>query len=136
MAPLGLTVVERPSVTIDVRGFQWQWRFDYSGLGVSVIGTPAREPTLVLPMGETVLIELTSADVIHSFFVPGFLFKRDAVPGIVNRFEIVPRALGQYRGACAEFCGLGHASMDFVVRIVSPDDFRAWTTTRGGTTTR
>jgi len=125
-----------PDVVVHVQGFQWQWRFDYSGLGVSVIGTPAREPTLVLPMGETVLIELTSADVIHSFFVPGFLFKRDAVPGIVNRFEIVPRALGQYRGACAEFCGLGHASMDFVVRIVSPDDFRAWTTTQGGTTTR
>jgi cytochrome c oxidase subunit II len=123
-----------PDVVVHVQGFQWQWRFDYDGLDVSVIGTPAREPTLVLPVGETVLIELTSADVIHSFFVPGFLFKRDAVPGIVNRFEIVPRALGQYRGACAEFCGLGHASMDFIVRIVSLDDFRAWATTQGGAT--
>ena len=121
-----------PAVVVSVQGFQWQWRFDYHDLGITVIGAPDQEPELVLPEGETVLIELTSADVIHSFFVPGFLFKRDAVPGIVNRFEIVPRIVGVYRGECAEFCGLGHASMDFAVRIVSPDEFRTWATTQGG----
>jgi cytochrome c oxidase subunit 2 len=59
--------------------------------------------------------------------VPGFLFKRDVIPGDVNEFEVVPEEVGGvYRGQCAEFCGLNHAFMDFTVRTVSPEAFSAW----------
>jgi cytochrome c oxidase subunit 2 len=118
----------RPDVVVRVTGFRWQWRFEYPNQGVTVVGSSGREPTMVLPLGKTVMIELTSADVIHSFFVPQFLYKRDAIPGRVNRFEIAPTGVGTYRGECAEFCGLGHASMDFWVQIVPVDRFSEWLT--------
>ena len=88
---------------------------------------------MVLPMGETVRIELTSSDVIHSFYVPGFLFKRDAIPGRTTAFDFRADRLGVYRGECAEFCGLDHAYMNFSVRVVSPGAFEAWLASHGGT---
>jgi cytochrome c oxidase subunit 2 len=69
---------------------------------------------------------LTSNDVIHSFYVPGFLFKRDAIPGRVTEFDLRPDRLGVYRGECAEFCGLDHAYMNFTVRVVPAAQFQAW----------
>jgi len=122
-----------PAVTIHVTGFQWQWRFDYVDAGVTVLGSPGQEPQMVLPMGETVRIELTSSDVIHSFYVPGFLFKRDAIPGRTTAFDFRADRLGVYRGECAEFCGLDHAYMNFSVRVVSPGAFEAWLASHGGT---
>ena len=114
------------AMTVHVTGFQWQWRFDYVGEDVSVLGTPGLEPQLVLPENETIRIVLTSNDVIHSFYVPGFLFKRDAIPGRVTQFDLRPDRLGVYRGECAEFCGLDHAYMNFTVRVVPAAQFQAW----------
>jgi cytochrome c oxidase subunit II len=115
-----------PDVTVEVRGFQWQWQFHYPEDDVTVTGLPDRTPVLTLPVGQTIRFVLTSRDVIHSFYVPDFLFKRDVIPGVRNRFDITIEEPGMYRGYCAEFCGLDHARMTFSVRALSPTDYRAW----------
>jgi len=116
----------QPRVVIDVTAFRWQWRFDYEGTGVSVSGGPDQPAEMVVPVGEPVRIVLTSADVAHSFFVPQFLFKRDAIPGQTNEFDITVDAPDTYRGQCAEFCGVFHDRMLLSVRAVSRADFDAW----------
>jgi len=116
----------RPDLTVDVQGFQWQWRFAYPEEHVTVVGLPDRTPVMVLPAGRTARLRLVSRDVIHSFYVPSFLFKRDVVPGLKNQFDVTPDKTGTYRGYCAEFCGLDHARMTFAVKVVSPTEFRAW----------
>ena len=118
-----------PEMTVHVTGFQWQWRFDYVDQGVTILGTEGVEPQLVLPEGQTTRVVLTSNDVIHSFYVPGFLFKRDAIPGRVTEFDVRPDRLGLFRGECAEFCGLDHAYMNFTVRVVPPEQFQGWLAT-------
>lgn len=115
-----------PAVTIDVKGFQWQWQFHYRDDNITVTGLPNRVPTMVMPVDRTVRLVLTSPDVIHSFYVPSFLFKRDAIPGITNRFDFDVRDKGTYTGRCAEFCGLDHAKMTFEVKAVSMTDYRDW----------
>jgi cytochrome c oxidase subunit 2 len=118
-----------PDLTVEVIGFQWQWQFDYRDAGVSVIGTDRVEPELVLPAGAKVQFDLTSIDVIHSFWIPGFRFKRDVFPGQTQTFQVdVGDRTGSWpdSGVCAEFCGLDHDKMRFSVRIVSPDEFRSW----------
>ncbi len=118
-----------PAVTVNVTGFRWQWRFDFPGHGFSIVGvggTPSSGPTILLPAGQTVHFEVRAADVIHSFFVPQFNFKRDAIPGVVNRFDLTIPSPGTYRGECAEFCGLNHADMTFFIQAVPPSRFRAW----------
>jgi cytochrome c oxidase subunit 2 len=117
---------ESPAVTIRVTGFQWQWRFAYVGEDVTLIGTDEAEPEMVLPVGETVRIQLFATDVIHSFYVPGFLFKRDATPGRMTQFDLLADRPGTYRGECAEFCGLDHAFMNFTVRVVPRPAFDSW----------
>lgn len=113
-------------LAVDVTAFRWQWRFDYPAQGVSVVGGPDDSPDLVLPTGRPVRLRVRSADVIHSFFVPGFLGKMDVVPGLDNEFDLRPTRPGRYQGYCAEFCGLDHARMTFAVRIVPPDEFTRW----------
>jgi cytochrome c oxidase subunit 2 len=120
-----------PAVTIDVTAFQWQWRFSYPQYGIQVVGTPQKFPTMVVPVGQTVQIDLRAQDVIHAFFVPDFLFKRDAIPGKLNRFDFEVDQPGTYYGECAEFCGLDHADMVFYVKAVSPSQFRAWARSGG-----
>jgi len=121
-----------PQVTVDVTAFQWQWNFKYadypdvSGDPLSYTGQGKNGPEMVLPAGETVRIRLHAQDVIHSWYVPSFFFKRDAIPGRVNEFDITPADVGTYGGQCAEFCGLAHSEMYFTVRIVSPADFATW----------
>jgi len=116
-----------PDVTVDVQAYSWGWRFSYPELGVTVVSEPGRPvPQLVLPVGETASIRLTSLDVVHAWYVPAFLFKRDAVPGRTSRFDITPEETGVFPAACAEFCGLNHAFMRFEVRVVAPDAFEAW----------
>jgi cytochrome c oxidase subunit 2 len=122
----------RPSVVLDVEAFQWQWRFTYRELGVEVVGGPDRPPTVVLPVGEPVRVNLRAVDVIHAFYVPEFLFKRDAIPGLVNRFEFTIPRPGRFRGACAEFCGLDHDEMVFFIEAVPRGDFDRWVAERGG----
>ncbi|MBC5810415.1 MAG: cytochrome c oxidase subunit II [Candidatus Eremiobacteraeota bacterium] len=123
-------IVERitahPANTVDVVGFQWSWRFHYHNTNIDVVGTPQSPPQLVLPVDETTRIDLTSSDVNHAFWIPAFLFKRDAIAGISNHFDLQPTRLGVYRGVCAEFCGLDHALMSFTVRVVSRGDFARW----------
>lgn len=121
----------RPPVAVDVTAFRWSWEFDYPGTAVSIVGTPQQPPQLVLPEGVTTQINLRTADVNHSFWVPAFLFKRDAIPGMLNRFDITPTRTGTFRGACTQFCGLDHAHMTFSVRVVSQSQYRRWLSSGG-----
>lgn len=113
-----------PDHKITVTGIQWSWQFEYtSDGGAQTTGTPGSPPTLVLPEGESVQFRLVSDDVIHSFWVPAFLFKMDVIPGQTNTFEITPTQQGVFKGKCAELCGQDHARMIFNVEVVSPDEF-------------
>ncbi len=114
-----------PAVTVDVFGRQWFWDFAYEKEGIKVSGA-GTVPEIVLPVGERVRFVETSDNVIHSFYIPQFLFKRDVIPGAHNTFEIQITDPGVYGGQCAEFCGLGHATMLFRIRAVSPADYTAW----------
>jgi cytochrome c oxidase subunit II len=116
----------RPAVIVDVDAFQWQWRFTYRGSDVTVVGTPGRPPTLVLPAGETARIVLRSEDVVHAFYVPNFLFQRQAIPGVTNVFDLTIPNAGRWPGQCSLYCGLDHTSMTFDVQAVSPQAFQQW----------
>jgi cytochrome c oxidase subunit II len=109
--------------TVNVVGFRWSWGFNYLDEGVYDVGTPGVPPTLYLPVDEKVRFELTSPDVIHSFWVPDFLFKMDVVPGRLNQFELTPNKLGTFAGRCAELCGVDHARMLFNVKVVDRAEF-------------
>lgn len=114
-------------LVVDVTAFQWQWRFEYPGAGVVVIGTAEEIPELVLPTSSTVRFDLRAIDVIHSFWIPGFRFKRDMFPGRTGSFQVdVGEETGTFAGVCAEFCGLDHHKMDFTVRVVTADEFERW----------
>ncbi len=114
-------VSAKPENRIDATAFRWSWRFGYNGDRVTSIGTPERPATLYLPVHRTTEIDLATADINHSFWVPAFLFKRDAIPGMTNVFDLTPSRTGTYLSRCAQFCGLDHALMTFVV-VVVPDD--------------
>ena len=114
-----------PDVTIGVVGFQWNWQFNYLDEGVGVTGQPSQKAVLYLPTDQRIRFVETSPDVIHSFWVPAFLFKRDVIPGRENTFEITLNKEGEYVGRCAEFCGEKHSAMNFVVRVVSPEEYEA-----------
>jgi cytochrome c oxidase subunit II len=121
-----------PLVKINVEGFQWEWTFLYLNEGIFVSGKTASDTApqvpaqMYLPVDEAVQITLTSRDVIHSFFVPDLLFKRDAIPGRTTTFTFTPTQLGVFHAQCAEFCGLWHSKMTFEVHVVSPPDYQAW----------
>jgi cytochrome c oxidase subunit 2 len=115
-----------PDVRVEVTGFQWSWRFRYVDRNVTVLGDLDRIPTLVLPVGRTARLELRTTDVIHSFYVPAFLEKRDLIPGVDNRIDVRPTRVGRFVGHCAEFCGLAHDRMGFDVEVVTPARFAAW----------
>jgi cytochrome c oxidase subunit 2 len=116
----------QPGVNVTVTGFQWSWRFAYEGTGAEVIGSPERVPELVLPVGQTVRVKLESADVVHSFYVPQTLFKRQAIPGVTSEFDLTFEKVGLYHGACVQFCGLQHTDMVFRVRVVSQGEYQSW----------
>ncbi|MEO8639482.1 MAG: cytochrome c oxidase subunit II [Chloroflexota bacterium] len=125
-----------PGVTIEVEGRQWSWVFHYLDddadptNDVIVEGTALNGLVMALPVGEPVKLVLISNDVIHSFFVPAFLVKRDVVPlpegKAPNELEFTVSEKGTYSGQCAEFCGLKHADMTFSVQAMSRPDFDAW----------
>jgi cytochrome c oxidase subunit 2 len=130
-----------PDVTIAVNAFKWNWQFVYpdttdsnGGEPVSTVGDSNEIPILVVPVDQTIRFELASADVIHSFWVPEFLFKLDIIPGNENGrdnvFEVTVREEGSYVGRCAELCGTYHAFMNFEVRSVSAQDFDAYIAAR------
>ncbi len=124
-------LVPAPALVVDVTAFRWSWRFQYVHRGVTIVGTPQTPPTLVLPLGETTQINLTSVDVDHSFWVPAFFFKRDALPGFENQFDVTPTRLGEFRGMCSQFCGIDHAFMLFRVRVVPGTTFDRWLAAKG-----
>lgn len=116
-----------PDVTVDVHGYQWYWMFDYASQKVTVSGL-GKTPELVLPVDRSIHLRLHSDNVIHSFYVPMFLFKRDVIPGVDNSFDITITDVGTYRGQCAEFCGVGHADMTFDIKAVPEAEFDSWIT--------
>lgn len=113
-------------VEVDVTGYQWNWRFHYPKDNVTVEGDNYSLPEMVLPVDKRIRFDLVAADVNHSFFVPGFLTKRDLIPGVRNEIEVTPRSTGTHIGHCAEYCGLNHSQMNFQVRIVSQAEYDQW----------
>lgn len=155
--PAARTLVEiedttKTELTIKVTGFQWGWNYDYLDDGVSYYShldrksDAARElgsgidpnsvdhyllnvdNPLVVPVGTKVRLLITGADVIHSWWVPAFGVKKDAIPGFVNEawFKVDTDKPGLYRGQCAELCGRDHGFMPIVVDVRSKADFAAW----------
>jgi cytochrome c oxidase subunit 2 len=120
---------KNPDVIVDIVGFQWNWQFVYPKQKLQITGTPTQPAVLTLPAGKRIRFVETSPDVIHSWFVPAFLFKRDVIPGRSNSFEIEikDKAAGHtYIGRCAEFCGEKHARMNFYVKVVSAGEFESY----------
>ena len=133
---------KNPDVLVQVDAFKWNWQFEYldshdtktvyssdKKTPLSTVGSDDEIPVLVLPKGEKVQIIEHSEDVVHSFWVPEFLFKRDVIPygpdhtAEDNRFEFTAVQNGSYVGRCAELCGTYHSQMNFEVRIVDPAVF-------------
>ncbi|WP_199671353.1 cytochrome c oxidase subunit II [Salinisphaera sp. Q1T1-3] len=143
-------------VTIDVTGHQWLWEYRYPNTGVhfysrlaadsrrAELGVDGTRPAdvshylrdvdhpLVVPVNAKVVLNITSSDVIHSWWVPALGGKTDAIPGRTNHKWFTADAIGTYRGQCAELCGRGHAFMPIVVKVVSKADYIAWIKARGG----
>lgn len=125
---------ENPDVVIEVVAKQWSWDFNYvnenvyySGIQAQFTGTEENImetlPTLYLPVGKTVQIDLTSRDVIHSFWVVDFLYKKDMFPAMTNHMYFTPLKEGTYVGKCAELCGEYHSMMLFNVKVVSEAEY-------------
>jgi cytochrome c oxidase subunit II len=125
--------VADPQVTIDVVGQKWSWTFNYKaannpavGQDVWEAGTINKTPDLYLPVGKLIQFNLSSPDVIHSFWVPSFYEKLDVVPGRHNSLQMTPTAEGIYAGKCAELCGTYHSAMLFNVHVVSESDYNTY----------
>jgi cytochrome c oxidase subunit 2 len=128
-----------PDATITVVGQQWSWTFNYNlgfddksnaykpvgGQTVYDTGTTAQRPTLWLVKDKEVRVFLHSPDVIHSFWVPAFLFKMDDVPGRHNHFAFTPTRAGTFEGRCAELCGVYHSRMLFNVKVTDQASYDA-----------
>jgi cytochrome c oxidase subunit 2 len=115
-----------PGAEVEVSAFRWGWSFAYPVDGVTVNGIGAPGPEIVVPVDEPVRFRLTAADVVHAFYVPQFLLKRDMYPGRENVFQVTIEEPGTYRGQCAEFCGLYHSKMPFAIRAVPRPEYDAW----------
>jgi cytochrome c oxidase subunit II len=142
----------KTDLSIKVTGFQWGWQYDYLDSGVAYYSHLDRESDharelmsgidpntvdhyllkvdkpLVVPVGSKVRLLITGADVIHSWWVPAFGVKKDAIPGFINEawFKVDTDKPGLYRGQCAELCGRDHGFMPIVVDVRSKEDFEAW----------
>jgi len=144
------------SVKVEVTGMQFAWYFRYPGkdekygatdpklmdpssgneaaIGLDTSDAASKDDvvtgTMFIPVNRQVDLTLKAVDVIHSFFVPAFRFKQDAVPGLAIHMHFTPTALGDYEIACAELCGLGHYKMHGMVKVVSQADFDSWLAAR------
>jgi cytochrome c oxidase subunit II len=125
--------VADPEVTIDVVGQKWSWTFNYKaannpavGSDVWEAGTINKTPDLYLPVGKLIQFNLSSPDVIHSFWVPSFYEKLDVIPGRHNNLQMRPTTEGIFPGKCAELCGTYHSAMLFNVHVVSEADYNAY----------
>ena len=137
-----------PELTIKVTGIQWKWAYDYlqgEGEGISFVSTLATpraqienreakgenyllevDNELVVPVGRKVRMLTTAADVVHSWWVPAFGTKQDAIPGFIRDIWFTPTKTGTYRSQCVELCGKDHGFMPIVVRVVSQEDYTKW----------
>ena len=126
-------VSPHPAVAIEVQGFQWGWRFLYPNGHVQVgtadynnINNNKDIPVLVIPANETVQLHVVSLDVVHTFYVKEFLYNRDLIPGIDNKFDLNVTKAGTYQGQCNNICGQYHAYMRFLVQVLPPAQYNAW----------
>ncbi|WP_375421439.1 c-type cytochrome [uncultured Sphingomonas sp.] len=115
--------VNAADLRIQAVGEQFWFRVRYRAPGAAVV---AAANEVRVPVGRTVLFELSGGDVIHSFWIPGLAGKMDMIPGRVNRLPVLATKAGRYRGVCTEFCGLSHALMAFEVVAMPPADFDRW----------
>jgi len=115
--------IPESEMTIDITGKQFFWIFENKTEGITINST--KEP-MAVPVGKVIKLNITSDNVIHSFFMPEFGFKLDAVPGHVNTTWIKVERSGTYRGQCAEFCGLGHANMLMTFVALEPAEYQKW----------
>ncbi|MCZ7553171.1 MAG: cytochrome c oxidase subunit II [Anaerolineae bacterium UTCFX2] len=126
---LAATLAPEPkALRVDVTGRQWTWNFTYPDFGIS-------STELYLPVNQQAVMRLSSTDVIHSFWVPEFRVKQDALPGgpdFVRDLRITPTKTGEYKVRCAELCGLQHAYMESPVVVVSQAEFDAWVAKESG----
>ena len=135
-------------ITIKVTGYQWKWGYDYikgEGEGINFLSTlsTSREAInnlapksntylmevdneMVVPVGKKIRLITTANDVIHSWTIPAFGVKQDAIPGFVRDTWFRADQIGTFRGQCSELCGAEHAFMPIVVKVVSPEDYTAW----------
>ena len=137
-------------VRVKVTGNQWNWGYEYPDQGVSEYisnmlpadkTTPqlyrlAADEPMVVPVGKTVHLLVTAADVIHAVAVPAFGIKTDAIPGRVNQVWFRAEKTGDYYGQCSELCGVDHAFMPIHVKVVTEAEFAAWVASKGGSMTK
>ncbi|MDP5307621.1 cytochrome c oxidase subunit II [Paracoccus sp. 2205BS29-5] len=142
---------EDPDVVIKAIGNQWYWSYEYpdNDLGFDSLMLAkeeladagyaedeyllATDTAVVVPVGKTVLLQVTANDVIHSWTIPAFAIKQDAVPGRIAQAWFNVEREGVYFGQCSELCGINHAYMPIVVKAVSPEVYARWVTEQGGT---
>jgi cytochrome c oxidase subunit 2 len=115
--------------TVRVTGQQWWWRIEYLDPATGRWIETANE--LHLPLNTPTRVQILSADVIHSFWIPNLSGKIDMVPGRSNAITMTPRRAGWFRGQCAEFCGLQHAEMALDVKVETPQEFQTWLAAQG-----
>ncbi|MFT4049983.1 MAG: cytochrome c oxidase subunit II [Solirubrobacterales bacterium] len=108
------------SMTIKVIGQQFAWNYQYPEQGIKTGGD------LVVPINRPIYAEMTSADVIHSFYIPAARVKRDVADGFTTRIRFKTNKLGSYPIVCAELCGIGHATMRGTLRVVTAGEFARW----------
>lgn len=138
-----------PDLTVKVTGNQWNWAYEYPDQGVAeyissvmpedeappqLYRLAANEP-MVVPVGKTVRVLVTAADVIHSFALPAFGLKTDAIPGRVNETWFRAERTGSFYGQCSELCGVDHAFMPIQINVVTEAEFAAWVASKGGAMT-
>lgn len=139
---------QKADLTIKATGNTWNWSYSYPDYGVDIASSNlleksdaeaqnrpymlATDTPIYVPIGKTVKMLVTSNDVIHSWAMPAFAFKQDAVPGRVNEGWFKPEKIGVYYGQCSELCGTRHAFMPIEVRVVSEEEFGRWVVEQGG----
>lgn len=139
-----------PDLTVKVTGNQWNWAYEYPDQGIAeyisnmkpedeapphLFRLAADEP-MVVPVGKTVRLLVTAADVIHAVALPAFGLKTDAVPGRVNETWFTAERTGTFYGQCSELCGVDHAYMPIEIRVVTEAEFAAWVASKGGSMTK
>lgn len=129
----------KPQVTVGIVAFKWNWEFDYTdpnaklsdGSQIKEIGDSTYIPILVVPTDQTIQFTEHANDVIHSFWVPELLFKRDVFPGdVYNKFEVTIVQPGAYVGRCAELCGTYHSQMNFELLAITPAQYSQFLSAR------